>query len=128
MAQDKTTKKKIRKSVLKGNAYIKATFNNTIVTLTDKEGNVLAWSSSGASGFKGARKSTPYAAQVAAENAVGKAKAYGLMQVSIFVTGVGPGREQGIRGLQSAGLDIDAIVDTTPVPHNGCRRKKPRRV
>lgn len=128
MAKDKTTKKKVRKSVLKGNAYIQATFNNTIITLTDKDGGVIASSSAGSSGFKGARKSTPYAAQVAAENAVEKAKAYGLMQVSIFVKGVGPGREQGIRGLQSAGLDIDAIVDTTPTPHNGCRRRKPRRV
>lgn len=128
MAQDKSTKKKVRKSVLKGNAYVQATFNNTIVTLTDKEGGVLAWSSAGSSGFKGARKSTPYAAQVAAENAVEKAKAYGLMQVSIFVKGVGPGREQSIRGLQSAGLDIDAIVDITPTPHNGCRRRKARRV
>ena len=128
MAKDKLIKKKIRKSVLKGHAYIKATFNNTIITLTDKDGAVLGWSSAGSSGFKGARKSTPYAAQVAAENAVNKSKPFGLAQVSIFVKGVGPGREQGIRGLQSAGLDIDAIVDTTPVPHNGCRRKKPRRV
>lgn len=128
MAKEKTTKKKVRRSVLKGNAYIQATFNNTIITLTDKDGGVLAWSSAGSSGFKGARKSTPYAAQVAAENAVDKARPFGLMQVSIFVKGVGPGREQGIRGLQSAGLDIDAIIDTTPTPHNGCRRKKPRRV
>lgn len=128
MAKDKSTKKKIRKSVVKGNVYIMATFNNTIVTITDKDGAVLAWSSAGSSGFKGARKSTPYAAQVAAESAAGKAKAYGLIQVSIFVKGVGPGREQSIRGLQSAGLDIDAIIDTTPMPHNGCRQKKPRRV
>lgn len=128
MAKEKKVKKKIRVSVTKGNVYVKATFNNTIVTITDKEGNVLAWASAGSSGFKGARKSTPYAAQVAAEKAVNSVKPYGMMKVSIFVKGVGPGREQAIRGLQSAGMDIDAIIDTTPVPHNGCRKKKPRRV
>lgn len=128
MAKEKKVKKKVRKSVQKGHAYIQATFNNTIVSLTDKDGAVIASASAGSSGFKGARKSTPYAAQVAAENAVEKAKPYGMMQVTIFVKGIGPGREQAIRGLQSAGLDIDAIIDTTPMPHNGCRQKKPRRV
>lgn len=128
MAKEKKVKKKVRKSVQKGNAYVQATFNNTIVSLTDKDGNVLAWASAGSSGFKGARKSTPYAAQVAAENAVERIKPYGMMQVSIYVKGIGPGREQAIRGLQSAGLDIDSIIDTTPIAHNGCRKKKPRRV
>lgn len=128
MAKEKKVKKKIRKTVLSGHAYVQATYNNTIITFTDQEGNVLAWSSAGACGFKGARKSTPYAAQVAAENAVGKVKSYGLTQVSVFVKGAGPGREQSIRGIQSGGLDIQSIIDTTPVPHNGCRRKKQRRV
>jgi len=128
VAKEKKVKKKIRVSVTKGNAYVKASFNNTIVTITDKDGSVLGWASAGSSGFKGARKSTPYAAQIAAEKAVEAVKPYGMMKVSIFVKGVGPGREQAIRGLQSAGMDIDAIIDTTPVPHNGCRKKKPRRV
>ncbi len=128
MAKEKKVKKKVRVSITKGDAYVKASYNNTIVTITDKDGSVLGWASAGSSGFKGARKSTPYAAQVAAEKAVDSVKPYGMMKVSIFVKGVGPGREQAIRGLQAAGLDIDAIIDTTPIPHNGCRKKKPRRV
>ncbi len=117
-----------RRNVQMGNAYVQASYNNTIVTLTDQNGGVLAWSSSGASGFKGARKSTPYAAQVSAENAVEKAKVYGLERVHVYIKGVGSGREQAVRGLVSSGLDIISINDVTPIPHNGCRKKKGRRV
>lgn len=125
----KVTKKKGKKrSVLEGKAYVKASYNNTIVTITEPNGDVLAWGTSGASGFKGTRKSTPYAAQVAAENAAEKAKAYGIERVEVFVKGIGPGREQAIRGLNSAGIDVTSISDITPVPHNGCRPKKQRRV
>ena len=124
----KVKKKKIRRNVNKGIAYIKATFNNTIVTITDQEGNVISWSSAGSNGFKGARKSTPYAAQITAENAVEKAKVHGLERVQAYVKGVGPGREQAIRGLQAAGANVDSITDITPVAHNGCRRKRARRV
>lgn len=117
-----------RRNVVAGNAFIQASYNNTIVTLTEPNGNVLSWSSSGASGFKGARKSTPYAAQVSAENAATKAKVYGLERVHVYVKGVGSGREQAIRGLVGAGLDIISLNDVTPIPHNGCRKKKARRV
>ena len=117
-----------RRNVQMGNAYVQASYNNTIVTLTDQNGGVLAWSSSGSSGFKGARKSTPYAAQVSAENAVEKAKVYGLERVHVYIKGVGSGREQAVRGLVSSGLDIISINDVTPIPHNGCRKKKGRRV
>lgn len=117
-----------RRVVQTGKAHIQASYNNTIVTLTELNGNVIAWSSSGSSGFKGARKSTPYAAQVSAENAVEKAKAFGLENVHVFIKGVGTGREQAIRGLVSSGLNIISISDITPIPHNGCRKKKPRRV
>lgn len=125
----KATKKKKprRRLVQQGNAYIQASYNNTIVTLTEANGDVIAWSSSGASGFKGARKATPYAAQISAENAVEKAKIYGLERVHVHVNGVGNGREQAIRGLASKGLEILSITDTTPIPHNGCRHKKFRR-
>jgi len=108
-------------------AYIQATYNNTIVTLTEPSGDAIAWASAGSNGFKGARKSTPYAAQVAAENAVEKAKPSGIEKVHVFVKGVGPGREQAIRGLNASGLHILTITDVTPVPHNGCRPKKQRR-
>jgi small subunit ribosomal protein S11 len=120
--------KKVKKNIPQGKAYIQSTFNNTIVTITDQEGNVISWSSAGSNGFKGARKSTPYAAQVTAENAVEKAKVHGLERVQAFVKGVGPGREQAIRGLQAAGANVDSITDITPVAHNGCRRKRARRV
>ena len=117
-----------RKHIPRGRAYIQATFNNTIVTLTDQQGNVIAWDSAGAANFKGSRKSTPYAAQVAAENAVRKAMEHGLRQVDVFVRGPGSGREAAVRALQSAGLTDLSIRDVTPVPHNGCRPPKRRRV
>ncbi len=124
----KTTKTKAkRRSVPEGNAYINAGYNNTIVTLTDKNGDMIAWSSAGASGFKGSRKSTPYAAQVSAENAAEKAKVYGLEKINVYVKGIGSGREQAIRGLVSSGLNLISINDLTPTPHNGCRKKKQRR-
>lgn len=123
------TKKKGKKRVSpECNAYIQASYNNTIVTITEPTGDTIAWSSAGSSGFKGSRKATPYAAQVAAENAVEKAKAAGIEKVAVYVKGVGPGREQAIRGLNASGLQIMAITDVTPVPHNGCRQKKQRRV
>ena len=117
-----------RKNVPRGRAYIQATFNNTIVTLTDPAGNVLSWSSSGANGFKGSRKSTPFAAQVTAEAAARKAMDHGLRTVDVFVKGPGSGREMAIRALQSAGVNVVSISDTTPIPHNGCRPPKRRRV
>jgi small subunit ribosomal protein S11 len=121
-------KRKERKNVPRGRAYIQATFNNTIVTLTDQQGNVLAWDSAGAANFKGSRKSTPYAAQVTAENAVRKAMEHGLRQVDVFVKGPGAGRESAIRSLAAAGLQVLSIADVTPIPHNGCRPPKRRRV
>ncbi|MFH1284253.1 MAG: 30S ribosomal protein S11 [Candidatus Peregrinibacteria bacterium] len=135
MAEEKKTEVKAKKktkarrrSVPVGNAHIQASYNNTIVTLTEPNGNVIAWSSAGGSGFKGARKSTPYAAQISAENAVEKSKVFGLEHVHVFVKGVGTGREQAIRGLVAAGLDILSISDLTPIPHNGCRQRKQRRI
>ncbi len=118
----------IERTSLAGRAYIQATFNNTIVTLTDPAGNVISWSSSGANGFKGSRKSTPYAAQVTAEQAARRAMEHGLRQVDVFVRGPGSGREMAIRSLQSAGVMVVSITDTTPIPHNGCRPPKRRRV
>lgn len=117
-----------RKIVPAGHAYVHSTFNNTIVTLTDLQGNVLTWSSAGASGFKGSRKSTPYAAQVAAQAAAKAAMDMGMREVDIFVKGPGPGREQAVRSLQQAGLRVRSISDATPIPHNGCRPPKKRRV
>ncbi len=117
-----------RKAIPAGRAYIQATFNNTIVTLTDPEGNVIAWGSSGTAGFKGSRKGTPYAAQLAARDAARKAMEHGLRQIEVYVKGPGSGREAAIRSLQSAGLYIIGIRDVTPVPHNGCRPPKRRRV
>jgi small subunit ribosomal protein S11 len=111
-----------------GRAYIQSTFNNTIVTLTDANGNAIAWASAGGSGFKGSRKSTPYAAQMAAESAVRRGSEHGLRQVDVFVRGTGSGREAAIRSLQASGLVITSIRDVTPVPHNGCRPRKRRRV
>jgi small subunit ribosomal protein S11 len=121
-------KRRERKNVPRGRAYIQATFNNTIVTLTDPNGNVLSWDSAGAANFKGSRKSTPYAAQVTAENAVRKAMEHGLRQVDVFVKGPGAGRESAIRSLAAAGLQVLSIADVTPIPHNGCRPPKRRRV
>lgn len=117
-----------RRNVQMGNAYIQASYNNTIISITEPNGSVISWSSSGSNGFKGARKSTPYAAQVSAEAAAGKAKVYGLERVHVYIKGVGSGREQAIRGLVSSGLDIISLNDVTPLPHNGCRKKKARRV
>jgi small subunit ribosomal protein S11 len=121
-------KKKEKKSVPNGKAYIYSTFNNVIVTLTDGGGNVIAWGSSGTAGFKGSRKGTPFAAQLAAEQAARRAKEYGLRQVEVYVRGPGSGREAAIRSLQIAGLNVTGIRDVTPVPHNGCRAPKRRRV
>jgi small subunit ribosomal protein S11 len=117
-----------RKSVPRGQAHIQATFNNTIVTLTDPNGNVISWGSAGAQGFKGSRKSTPYAAQVTAESAARKAMDHGMKQIEVYVKGPGSGREAAIRSLQAAGLNITSITDITPIPHNGCRPPKRRRV
>ena len=121
-------RKRERKAVPVGRAYIQATFNNTIITLTDPEGNVIAWGSSGAAGFKGSRKGTPYAAQLAARDAARKAMGHGLRQVEVYVKGPGSGREAAIRSLQSSGLYITGIRDVTPIPHNGCRPPKRRRI
>lgn len=128
-AKEKTTRKrKEKKNVVKGNVYIQSTFNNTIVTSTDPTGAVIAWSSSGAEGFKGARKGTPFAAQSAAETVAKKSVDQGMKSVEVYVSGPGAGRETAIRALQVAGLEINLIKDTTPIPHNGCRPPKRRRV
>jgi len=124
----KTGKKKIRKSIPIGEAYLQSSFNNTIITITDPQGNVVAWSSGGVVGFKGSRKSTPFAAQLAAENAAKKAIENGMKTVDVFIKGPGAGREAALRALQSAGLKIHLIRDITPIPHNGCRPPKRRRV
>jgi small subunit ribosomal protein S11 len=124
----RTGKKREKRIIPQGKAYIQATFNNTIITLTDPQGNVISSASAGNSGFKGSRKSTPYAAQMAASNAVRKAQDVGLKQVEVFVKGPGSGREAAIRSLQSSGLFVTSIRDVTPVPHNGCRPPKRRRV
>ena len=121
-------KKKITKQVTQAVAHIQASFNNTIVTITDKQGNALTWSSAGSVGFHGSKKSTPFAAQVAAENAAKKAKDYGVKEIEVHVNGPGSGRESAIRALQAAGLSVTAIRDVTPIPHNGCRPPKRRRV
>lgn len=117
-----------RKQIPRGNAYIQSSFNNTIVTITDPDGNTIAWGSAGTAGFKGSRKSTPYAAGLAAEGAARRAMEHGLRQVEVYVKGPGSGREAAIRSLQAAGLTISAITDVTPIPHNGCRPPKKRRV
>ena len=124
----KVTKKRVKKNVERGQAHIQSSFNNTIVTLTDAEGNALSWASAGGLGFRGSKKSTPYAAQMAAETAANAASDYGLKTVEVFVTGPGSGREAAIRALQAAGLSVTMIKDVTPVPHNGCRPPKRRRV
>ena len=123
----KQRKRKVKKNVPEGIAHIHATFNNTIVTLSDKEGNAIAWASSGAIGFKGSKKSTPFAAGLASEAAGKKAFDAGMRKVDVYVKGLGPGRETAIRSLQTAGLEVTSIVDVTPIPHNGCRPpKRPR--
>jgi small subunit ribosomal protein S11 len=127
-AAPKVRKKRVKRAVPHARACIHCGENNTIVTLTDPAGNTLAWASSGSSGFEGTRKSTPYSAKVAAENAVAKAASFGIESVTVEVKGIGPGREQAIRGLQGAGLNLDAIIDVTPIPHGGCRPARRRRV
>lgn len=121
-------RKKVKKVVPQGQAHIYATFNNTIVTFTDTQGNTVSWSSAGNSGFKGSRKSTPYAAGLAARNAARVAQDYGMQEVEVIVKGPGPGRESAIRAVQSSGIRVRSIADVTPVPHNGCRPPKKRRV
>jgi small subunit ribosomal protein S11 len=121
-------KKKVKKNIATGIAHVQSTFNNTIVTITDVKGNVVAWSSAGTRGFKGSRKSTPFAAQLAAEDAARKAQDHGMKMVAIFVKGPGSGRESALRAFQSAGMRVTLIRDVTPIPHNGCRPPKRRRV
>ncbi len=121
-------KRKVKKNVQTGLAYIQCSFNNTLVTITDVSGNVLSWSSAGLKGFRGSKKSTPYAAQMAAEDAGKKAQDYGLRTLSVFVKGPGGGREAAIRGLANIGYNVTLLRDITPIPHNGCRPKKKRRV
>jgi small subunit ribosomal protein S11 len=128
MAKSKRRKKKATRKVVRGVVHIQATFNNTIVSISDEKGNTLCWSSAGSTGFKGSRKSTPFAAQVAAQEAAKRAKDYAMEEVEIHVKGPGSGRESAIRALQSAGLEVKAIKDVTPIPHNGCRPRKRRRV
>jgi small subunit ribosomal protein S11 len=128
MAKKVRTKKKVKKSISTGVVHIQSTFNNTIVTITDSGGNVLAWSSAGVQGFKGSRKSTPFAAQMAAEDAAKKAQEHGLKTVEVYVKGPGPGRESALRALQATGFNVVMIKDVTPIPHNGCRPPKRRRV
>jgi small subunit ribosomal protein S11 len=121
-------RKKVKKMVSDGQVHIHATFNNTIVTITDKQGNTVCWASAGNSGFKGSRKSTPYAARLACQNAARTAQDHGMQEVEVIVNGPGPGREAAIRAIQSSGLRVRSISDVTPVPHNGCRPPKKRRV
>jgi small subunit ribosomal protein S11 len=122
------SRKKVKKMVPSGQAHIAATFNNTIVTITDNNGNTVAWASAGSAGFKGSRKNTPYAAGLASRNAARVAQEFGMQEMDIIVNGPGPGRESAIRALQTAGIRVKSIRDVTPVPHNGCRPKKKRRV
>lgn len=126
--QQARARKRVKKQVIDGVAHIHASFNNTIVTITDRQGNALSWATSGGSGFRGSRKSTPYAAQVAAEKAGEIAKEYGLKNLEVLVKGPGPGRESSIRALNAIGYKITNITDVTPIPHNGCRPPKKRRV
>ena len=128
VSSKKVTKRRVKKNVERGQAHIQASFNNTIVTLTDTQGNAISWASAGGLGFRGSRKSTPYAAQMAAETAVKAALIHGLHYVDVFVKGPGSGREAAIRALAANGLEVTSIRDVTPVPHNGCRPPKRRRV
>ena len=122
------SKKKVRRNVPRAQAHIQATYNNTIITITDTDGNVLCWASAGSSGFKGSRKSTPYAAQLASRNVAHQARDYGVRELQVFVKGPGPGREAAIRTLMGEGFTVVEITDVTPLPHNGCRPPKKRRV
>lgn len=130
MAKKKTTRsrRRERKNIAVGQAHIQSTFNNTLVSITDQQGNIIAWGSAGSHGFKGSRKSTPFAAQMTAEATARKAMEHGLKSIEVFVKGPGAGREAAIRSLQAAGLEVTAITDVTPIPHNGCRPPKRRRV
>ena len=128
MAKKTRVKKKVKKNVANGVVHIQSTFNNTIVTVTDSAGSVVSWSSAGAQGFKGSRKSTPFAAQMAAQDAAKKAMELGMKTVEVYVKGPGPGRESALRALQSTGFNVVTIKDVTPIPHNGCRPPKRRRV
>ena len=128
MAKKIRTKKKVKKNISNGVVHIQSTFNNTIVTITDSGGNVVSWSSAGVQGFKGSRKSTPFSAQLAAEDAARKAMEHGMKTVEVYVKGPGPGRESALRALQAAGFNVVLIKDVTPIPHNGCRPPKRRRV
>jgi len=128
MPKPKKAPKKVRKSIQSGIVHVQSTFNNTVITITDVSGNVVSWSSAGVRGFEGSRKSTPFAAQLAAEDAARKAMEHGMKSVSVFVKGPGAGRESALRALQAAGFKITLIRDVTPIPHNGCRPPKRRRV
>ena len=128
MAKTSKAKKKEKKNIASGIVHIQATFNNTIITITDRQGNAISWSSAGSLDFRGAKKSTPFAAQITAEDAARKAMEHGLREVDVFVKGPGSGRESAIRTLQVVGLKINMIKDVTPIPHNGCRARKRRRV
>lgn len=128
LAKKRGKKGAVTRQVSVGRAYVKSSYNNTIITLTDQNGNVLSWSSAGQCGFKGPKKATPYAATIIVKDACDKAKKYGLKEVSVFVRGIGGGRESSIRSLNANGLNVSGIKDITPIPHNGCRPKKPRRV
>ena len=122
------TRKRVKKTVVDGIAHIHASFNNTIITITDRQGNALSWATSGGSGFRGSRKSTPFAAQIASQKAGEVAKEFGMQNLEVFIKGPGPGRESAVRALNSIGLKITNITDVTPIPHNGCRPPKKRRV
>jgi len=128
MAKPTRIRKKVKKQVADGVAHVHASFNNTIITITDRQGNALAWSTSGAQGFKGSRKSTPFAARLAAEQAIKAGVSMGIQEVDVFIKGPGPGRESAIRAVQALGMRVHSIADITPVPHNGCRPPKKRRV
>src|SRR5438477_1363038 len=128
MGKEARVRRRERKNIASGVAHVNSSFNNTTVTITDAQGNTIAWSSAGTMGFKGSRKSTPFAAQMAAENAARKAQEHGMKKVDVFVKGPGSGRETAIRSLQAAGLEVGSISDVTPSPHNGCRPPKRRRV
>ncbi|MCC7543717.1 30S ribosomal protein S11 [bacterium] len=125
--KSKTRRKKQKRNIAKGVVHIQATFNNTMISITDEAGNVVAWASSGSAGFKGSRKSTPYAAQIATEKALEKAKDFGLVQVEVVVQGIGSGRESAVRALQNTSIAVSSIKDITGVPHNGCRPRKAKR-
>jgi len=126
--QQQPARKKAKRVVVDGVAHIQASFNNTMITITDRQGNALCWATSGATGFRGSRKSTPFAAQVAAERVANAAQEFGMKSVDVYVKGPGPGRESAVRSLNAAGLRINSIADVTPIPHNGCRPPKKRRV